>query len=60
MEAHLRREERKSGSRNVYMDKDIVVDFTGHMVLAEGEDIGLTKTEFSIVELVADPCRAGV
>lgn len=52
VEAHLRREERKSGSRNVYMDKDIVVDFTGHMVLAEGEDIGLTKTEFSIVELL--------
>lgn len=52
VEAHLRREERKSGSRNVYIDQDIVVDFAGRMVLAKGEDVGLTRTEFSIVELL--------
>lgn len=52
VEAHLRREERTRSSRNVYMDKDIVVDFTGRVVLAGGKDIGLTRTEFSIVELL--------
>lgn len=52
VEAHLRREERKKHNRNVYINGDLTVDFSGHQILLEGEDIELTKTEFSIVELL--------
>ncbi len=52
VKAHLRREERKKHNRNVYINGDLTVDFSGHQVLLEGEDIELTKTEFSIVELL--------
>lgn len=52
VEAHLRREERKKQKSNVYISGDLTVDFSGHQVLVDGEDVGLTKTEFSIVELL--------
>lgn len=50
--AHLRREERRQQNSNVYVNGELAVDFSGHQVLVEGEDAGLTKTEFSIVELL--------
>ena len=52
VEAHLRREERRQQSSSVYMKGDLMVDFSGHQVLLEGKDARLTKTEFSIVELL--------
>lgn len=52
VEAHLRREERKTANANVYIGGDLTVDFSGHQVLLEGVDAGLTRTEFSIVELL--------
>ena len=52
VEAHLRREARKNSNSNIYMDGELTVDFSGYQVLLEGEDLGLTKTEFSIVELL--------
>lgn len=52
VEAHLRREERNSKRNKVYISKDIIVDFDGRCVYADGKDIGLTKTEFSILELL--------
>lgn len=52
VEAHLRREERKTANANVYISGDLTVDFSGHQVLLEGVDAGLTRTEFSIVELL--------
>ena len=52
VEAHLRREERCSKRNKVYISEDIIVDFDGRSVCAEGKDIGLTKTEFSILELL--------
>ncbi len=52
VEAHLRREARKNSNSNIYMDGELTVDFSGYQVLLEGEDVGLTKTEFSIVELL--------
>lgn len=52
VEAHLRREERRQTNRNIYIGKDLTVDFSGRQVLVEGKDIGLTRTEFSIVELL--------
>ncbi len=52
VEAHLRREERKHQKSNVYISQDLTVDFLGHQVLYEGEDVGLTKTEYLILELL--------
>ena len=52
VEAHLRREERRQQNSSVYMKGDLMVDFSGHQVLLEGKDARLTKTEFSIVELL--------
>lgn len=50
--AHLRREERKNQKSHVYLREELVVDFDGHRVLVQGEDIGLTKTEYQILELL--------
>ena len=52
VEAHLRREERRTSNANVYVGGDLTVDFSGHQVLVDGADVGLTRTEFSIVELL--------
>ncbi len=52
VKAHLRREERKQKKSNIYIKGDLTVDFSGYQVLWEGQDVGLTKTEFSIVELL--------
>ena len=52
IQAHLRREERRHANSNIYISKDLTIDFSGRQVLLEGKDIGLTKTEFSIVELL--------
>lgn len=52
IEAHLRREERKQQKSNVYISGNLTIDFSGRQVLMDGADVGLTKTEFSIVELL--------
>lgn len=55
IEAHLRREDRKKkgkqGDRE-YSRGDLTVDFTGYRILKNGRDIGLTKMEFQIAELL--------
>lgn len=55
IEAHLRREDRrekgKRGDRE-YSKGDLTVDFTGYRILKNGRDIGLTKMEFQIAELL--------
>ena len=53
VEAHLRREERRQKQRNVYLKGSLAIYFSGRQVLVDGEDAGLTKTEFAIVELLA-------
>lgn len=50
--AHLRREERKSKHTKVYMDNVITVDFDAGRVMAGEENLGLTKTEFAILDLL--------
>lgn len=40
VEAHLRREERRTSDSNVYISEDLTVDFSGHQVLTEGKDAG--------------------
>ena len=52
VEAHLRREERRQQHSNVYFTGNLAVDFSGRQVLVDGKGAGLTKTEFSIVELL--------
>lgn len=52
VEAHLRREERRQQNSNVYFTGNLAVDFSGRQVLVDGKGAGLTKTEFSIVELL--------
>lgn len=52
VEAHLRREDRTRLNRRIFMDDKLVIDFQGAKVLAEGVNIGLTKTEYLILELL--------
>lgn len=52
IEAHLRREERRQRTREVYVDQDLTVDFEGKHVIGRGEEINLTKTEYAILELL--------
>lgn len=53
IEAHLRREERKAKpEKREYLDGVLKVDFTGYRILKDGRDIGLTKMEFQIAELL--------
>ncbi|MGN0142027.1 MAG: response regulator transcription factor [Roseburia sp.] len=51
IEAHFRREER-STSEGTFVDGELVVDFPGYRMLKNGVDVGLTKTEFQIAELL--------
>lgn len=55
IEAHFRREERsvcQAASAGVFLDDGLVVDFPGYRILKDGRDVGLTKTEFQIAELL--------
>lgn len=55
IEAHLRREERKEKGKKEsreYSEGALKVDFTGYRILKNGKDIGLTKMEFQIAELL--------
>lgn len=52
VEAHLRREDRTRLNRRIFMNDKLVIDFQGAKVLAEGVNIGLTKTEYLILELL--------
>lgn len=55
IEAHLRREERKEqgkAEKREYIQDGLKVDFTGYRILKNGKDIGLTKMEFQIAELL--------
>jgi len=53
--AHLRREERKEKREKEsreYSDGVLKIDFSGYRILKNGKDIGLTKMEFQIAELL--------
>lgn len=58
IEAHLRRQERTARMQmhplpeGIVMDGGLVIDFKGHRILKDGEDTGLTKTEFLIAEFL--------
>ena len=50
--AHLRREERRQQKSRVYLEEMLAVDFSGYRILKDGADVGLTKTEFRIVDFL--------
>lgn len=52
IEAHFRREDRGAAASGIFVDGDLVVDFPGYRMLKNGADVGLTKTEFQIAELL--------
>lgn len=52
VEAHLRREERKTDGRKCAAVEGITMDFCGYRVLRDGTDLELTKMEFQIAELL--------
>lgn len=55
IEAHLRRQERAAQQlqpEGILVDGSLVIDLKGHRILKDGTDIGLTKTEFMIAELL--------
>lgn len=53
VEAHLRREERKNQKGSIKYCKDLLISYSERCVYCDGRDIGLTKTEFDIVELLS-------
>ena len=50
IEAHFRRQERTG--RALVTEENLTVDFSGRRFLVDGRDVGLTKTEFAIAELL--------
>lgn len=53
VEAHLRREERRSGSARIKYAGGVIIDYKERMVLKDGERIPLPKKEFDIIELLS-------
>jgi len=51
--AHLRREERRTDKKMAVNYGDIRIDYTDRKVAVKGNEIGLTKTEFDILELLS-------
>ncbi len=51
--AHLRRENRRTGSTQVRFDDDLAIDYAAHTVLLGDEAIPLAKKEFEIIELLS-------
>ncbi|MFP7335925.1 response regulator transcription factor [Shouchella clausii] len=54
IEAHLRRESRpKKGNKSMFIDGDILIDLEAKKVIIQGKEVGFTKTQYSICELLA-------
>ncbi|MDE5415305.1 MULTISPECIES: response regulator transcription factor [Alkalihalobacterium] len=54
IEAHLRREHRpKKQNTNTFIDGDILLDLAAKKIIIRGEEVGFTKTQYNICELLA-------
>ena len=53
VEAHLRREERRTKVQAVKMQGGLAIHYTERCVYYDGKALNLTKTEFNIVELLS-------
>ncbi|NLC69199.1 MAG: response regulator transcription factor [Clostridiaceae bacterium] len=50
--AHLRRENRRTGSTKVSFEGDLTIDYGAYKVSVGGQEVPLTKKEFEIIELL--------
>jgi len=53
VEAHLRRESRHNFEAQIKFSGDLTIDYSERCLFIEGRRLGLTKTEFDIVELLS-------
>ena len=53
VDAHLRREQRKTQKAEVRFDEDLVINYTEHTVCCRGQEIGFVKKEFAIIEFLS-------
>ena len=53
VDAHLRREQRKTQTAEVRFDEDLVINYTEHTVCCRGQEIGFVKKEFAIIEFLS-------
>lgn len=53
VQAHLRREERKVGKRDIKFLGEFMLQYTERKLFYEGQEILLTKTEFDIIEMLS-------
>lgn len=54
IESHLRREARpRNGTKNVFIDGNILIDLEAKKIIIEGEEVSFTKTQYKICELLA-------
>ena len=53
VDAHLRREQRKTQKAEVRFDDDLVINYTEHTVCCRGQEISFVKKEFAIIEFLS-------
>lgn len=53
IEAHLRREKRKSAKRTFRFDGGLCIDYSSRQILCNHQEILMTKSEFDIIELLS-------
>lgn len=53
VKAHLRREERRTGRKRVFLDRDLAIDYDKRTVSIGDTVISFTKTEFDIIEFLS-------
>lgn len=53
VQAHLRREQRRQGKAAVRFFGDLTLDYNARQASVQGQNIGLSKREFEIVELLS-------
>ena len=53
MQAHLRREGRRQNQARVKFSGELLIDYSERAVYLKGQNVGLAKKEFDIVELLS-------
>ena len=53
IEAHLRREKRKSAKRTFRFDVGLCIDYSSRQIFCNNQEILMTKSEFDIIELLS-------
>lgn len=53
VQAHLRREQRRQGSKAVRFFGELTIDYAARTIMVNGEAVSMSKREFDIVELLS-------